>query len=103
MYAVVKTGGKQHRVEPGDRVRVESLPGEVGGEIALGDVLLIGNDDGVKIGRPVLDGASIKGTITAQGRHPKIRVFKMKRRKNYKRLKGHRQGYTEIQVDSIDG
>lgn len=103
MYAVVKSGGKQHRVEPGDRVRVESLPGEVGAAIALGDVLMIGDDAGVKIGRPVLDGASITGTITAQGRHPKIRVFKMKRRKNYKRLKGHRQGYTEIRVDSIDG
>jgi large subunit ribosomal protein L21 len=102
MYAVVKSGGKQHRVEPGDRVRVESLPGEVGGAIALGDVLMIGDDAGVKIGRPVLDGASVTGTITAQGRHPKIRVFKMKRRKNYKRLKGHRQGYTEIRVDSID-
>ncbi len=103
MYAVVKSGGKQHRVEPGDRVRVESLPGEVGGAIAFDDVLLIGDDAGVKIGRPALDGATVSGTITAQGRHPKIRVFKMKRRKNYKRLKGHRQGYTEIRVDSIDG
>lgn len=103
MYAVVRTGGKQVRVEPGDRVRVEKLPGDVGSKISLDAVLLIGGDDGVKIGQPLVDGASISGTITAQARHPKIRVFKMKRRKGYRRQQGHRQDYTEIEIGSIDG
>jgi len=102
MYAVVRTGGKQVRVEPGARIRVEQLPGEVGASIELDQVLLLSNDDAVKIGTPVVEGARVSGTITAQGRHPKIRVFKMKRRKGYRRLQGHRQAYTEIQVDSID-
>jgi large subunit ribosomal protein L21 len=102
MYAVVRTGGKQIRVEPGARVRVERVPGEVGASIELDQVLLVGGDDAVKIGTPVVEGARVSGTITAQGRHPKIRVFKMKRRKGYRRLQGHRQAYTEILVDSID-
>ncbi|MDG2051821.1 MAG: 50S ribosomal protein L21 [Myxococcota bacterium] len=102
MYAVVRTGGKQLRVTPGDRVRVEKLAGDVGSSISLEDVLLVGGDDGVKIGQPRVDGASIKGTITAQARHPKIRVFKMKRRKGYRRLQGHRQDYTEIEIQSIE-
>ena len=102
MYAVVRTGGKQVRVEPGARVRVEQLPGEVGASIELDQVLLLSNEDAIKIGTPVVEGARVSGTITAQGRHPKIRVFKMKRRKGYRRLQGHRQAYTEIQVDSID-
>ncbi len=102
MYAVVKTGGKQVRVEPGSRVRVEQLPGDVGSNIELDQVLLVGGGDALKIGTPMVEGARVSGTITAQGRHPKIRVFKMKRRKGYRRLQGHRQAYTEIQVDSID-
>ena len=102
MYAVVRTGGKQLRVAPGDRVRVEKLSGDVGSSISLDDVLLVGNEDGVKIGQPRVDGASIKGTITAQARHPKIRVFKMKRRKGYRRIQGHREDYTEIEIQSIE-
>ena len=102
MYAVIRTGGKQVRVEPGESVRVEKLAGDPGAEIQLGDVLLVGDDDSVTVGTPVVDGASVRGTITAQARHPKIRVFKMKRRKGYRRMQGHRQDYTEVQVDSID-
>ena len=102
MYAVIRTGGKQVRVEPGERVRVEKLAGDPGAEIQFGDVLLVGDDDSVTVGTPVVDGASVRGTITAQARHPKIRVFKMKRRKGYRRMQGHRQDYTEVQVDSID-
>ena len=102
MYAVIRTGGKQVRVEPGERVRVEKLAGDPGSEIQLGDVLLVGDGESVTVGTPVVDGASVRGTITAQARHPKIRVFKMKRRKGYRRLRGHRQAYTEIRVDSID-
>ena len=103
MYAVVRTGGKQVRVEPGDRVRVERLSGEVGEAISLGDVLMVGDAERVKIGRPVLDGASVTGTITAQDRHPKIRMFKFKRRKGSRRRHGHRQDYTEIRIDTING
>jgi large subunit ribosomal protein L21 len=102
MYAVVRTGGKQLRVEPGERVRVEKLPGQVGGPIELDDVLLVAADDAIQVGTPVLEGAKVLGTITAQGRHPKITVFKMKRRKGYRRKQGHRQDYTEIRVDKIE-
>ena len=103
MYAVIRTGGKQVRVEPGAHVRVEQLEGSPGSEIELSEVLLVGEGDGVKIGTPVVEGACVRGTITAQARFPKIRVFKMKRRKGYRRVQGHRQAYTEIRVDSIDG
>ena len=103
MYAVVRAGGKQVRVEPGSRVRIEKIPGDVGASVSLPEVLLLGSDEGIKVGRPVVEGATVRGTITAQDRHPKIRVFKMKRRKGYRRHQGHRQSYTEIQVDSIDG
>ncbi len=104
MYAVVRTGGKQVRVEPGESVRVEKLPGEVGEVIELDDVLLVGgDDDDIKIGTPVVDGARVVGTITSQDRHRKITIFKMKRRTGYRRKQGHRQSYTEIRVDKIEG
>ncbi len=103
MYAVVETGGKQVRMNPGESVRVEKLSGAVGDTIELSDVLLIGGEAGVKVGTPKVEGAKVVGTITAQGRHPKIRVFKMKRRKGYRRTSGHRQSYTEILVDRIEG
>ena len=103
MYAVVRTGGKQVRMTPGAAVRVEKLPGEVGDAIELGDVLLVGGEGETRIGTPVVDGAKVVGKITAQGRGPKITVFKMKRRKGYRRKAGHRQDYTEILVDKIEG
>ena len=107
MYAVVRTGGKQVRVEPGASVRVEKLPGEVGDAIELADVLLTGDDadggTGVRVGKPVLDGVKVTGKITAQARAPKITIFKMKRRKGYRRKQGHRQAYTEILVGAIEG
>lgn len=103
MYAVVQTGGKQIRMNPGDAVRIEKLAGEVGDTIEFDDVLMVGGDEGVRIGTPKVEGARVVGTITAQGRHPKIRVFKMKRRKRYRRSQGHRQSYTEVRVDRIEG
>ncbi len=106
MYAVIRSGGKQYRVSQGSSLRVEKLPGEVGSSITLDDVLMIGGEGDVKdvkIGTPTVDGAQITGTIVAQGRGPKIRVFKMKRRKGYRRSQGHRQDYTEIRVDEIRG
>jgi large subunit ribosomal protein L21 len=106
MYAVIRSGGKQYRVSPGGSLRVEKLAGEVGSSITLDDVLMVGDDDdasGIKVGTPTVDGASVSGTIVAQGRGAKIRVFKMKRRKGYRRTQGHRQDYTEIRVDGISG
>ena len=101
MDAVVRSGGKQYRVSPGGSVRVEKLAGEVGSSITLDEVLMVGGEGDVKIGAPTVDGASVSGTIVAQGRGPKIRVFKMKRRKGYRRTQGHRQDYTEIRIDGI--
>ena len=103
MYAVIRSGGKQYRVSQGGSVRVEKLAGEVGSEITLDDVLMIANEGDVKIGTPKVDGAHVTGTIVAQGRGQKIRVFKMKRRKGYRRTQGHRQDYTEIRVNAISG
>lgn len=103
MYAVIRTGGKQARVTQGDRVRVEKLPGAVGDRIELGEVLLLGGEGAEKVGTPLVAGAKVVGTITAQGRAPKVTVFKMKRRKGYRRKQGHRQSYTEIQIDGIEG
>ena len=102
MYAVVRTGGKQVRMQPGESVRVEKLDGGVGDPVELDDVLLVGGDSDLKIGLPLVEGARVIGTITAQGRGPKITVFKMKRRKGYRRKMGHRQDYTEILVDRIE-
>jgi len=103
MYAVVRTGGKQVRVEPGKSVRVEKLPGEVGSQVELADVLLVGGEGDTRVGTPVVEGAKVVGTITEQGRRDKIVVFKLKRRKNYRRKQGHRQAYTEIRIDEIAG
>ena len=103
MYAVVRTGGKQIKVSPGERVRVEKLPGDVGESIEFDDVLMVGGEGDLRIGTPVVEGAKVVGTITAQARHPKIRVFKMKRRKGYRVKNGHRQDYTEVLVDRIEG
>ncbi len=102
MYAVVRTGGKQFRVEPGTAFRVEKLDGSVGDSVELKEVLLVGGEDSPKIGTPLVDGAKVVGTITAQARGPKITIFKMKRRKGYRRKSGHRQAYTEIRVDKIE-
>ena len=110
MYAVIRSGGKQYRVTPGASLRVEKLAGEVGSSITLDDVLMLGPDASdsseegeVRIGAPNVDGARVTGTITAQGRGPKLTVFKMKRRKGYRRKYGHRQDFTEIRVDQIEG
>jgi large subunit ribosomal protein L21 len=102
MYAVVRTGGKQVRLTPGCAVRVEKLPGAVGESIELDQVLLVGGEGETRVGTPLVEGVKVVGTITDQGRGPKITVFKMKRRKGYRRKMGHRQDYTEIRVDSIE-
>jgi large subunit ribosomal protein L21 len=103
MYAVVRTGGKQVRVAPGDAVWVERLPGEVGASIELPEVLMIGGEGATRIGAPTVAGAKVVATILGQGRGEKITIFKAKRRKRYRRKIGHRQDYTQIRVEKIEG
>ena len=99
--AIVRTGGKQYRVEPGAIVHVEKLTGEVGRKIEFSEVLLLGAGKDAKVGAPLVTGAKVTGTITAQRRARKIIVYKFKRRKNYRRKQGHRQYFTEIKIESI--
>ena len=101
MYAVIRSGGKQHRVEPGDRLKVEKLEGEVGSKIELGDVLMVEKDGKITLGEPVIAKAKVKATVLGQDRDKKIIVFKKKRKKQYRRTRGHRQPYTELLVDAI--
>ena len=103
MYAVVRTGGKQLRVKSGDVVRVEKIEGGVGDRVELSEVLLVGGGGDPRIGTPLVEGARVLATIAEQGRGPKIRIFKLKRRKGYRRRQGHRQAYTALRVDSIEG
>lgn len=102
MYAIVQTGGKQVKVSEGDIVRVEKLAGEVGDLVELGPVSLVAKDDGIVVDPAALGKARVSGTILRQDRAKKIRVFKMKRRKNYSRTYGHRQAYTEIKIEDIE-
>ncbi|MBU2550352.1 MAG: 50S ribosomal protein L21 [Proteobacteria bacterium] len=101
MYAVIKAGGKQVRVAPGQRVRVEKLEGQIGDLITINDVLLVSDGDQVKVGQPLLAGAEVTARIVEQHREKKIIVFKKKRRKGYRRTKGHRQYYTALEVQDI--
>ncbi len=101
MFAVIKTGGKQYKVAPGDVIKVEKLPGEPGETVELSEVLLVAGEDRLEVGTPVVEGARVKATIVDQGRSRKIIVFKKKRRKNYKRKRGHRQYYTVLKIDEI--
>ena len=103
MYAVFRTGGKQYRASKGDRVRVERLDAEEGASVEFDEVLLVGEGTNVKVGSPLVSGSKVKGKVTAQGRDKKILITKFKRRKNYKRVKGHRQHYTEVEITSITG
>lgn len=101
MYAIVRTGGKQYQVSSGDQVRVEKLPGSVGEKLELEEVLLVENEGAITVGQPVVDGAKVVATIAEQGKHRKIKVFKKKRRKGYRLLKGHRQAYTALKIEEI--
>lgn len=101
MYAVIKTGGKQYRVASGEKIKVEQLPGAIGSQIVLDQVLLIADGEKVAIGAPVVAGATVQVTVLSHGRHDKVTIFKMRRRKHYQRHGGHRQNYTEIQIDKI--
>ncbi len=101
MYAIVETGGKQYRVEPGAMLQVEKLPGEVGQTIQLDQVRFVHNDGGVVVGQPLVQGASVTAEVVRHGRTRSVTVFKKKRRKNYRRTKGHRQQFTQLRITDI--
>ena len=101
MYAVVKTGGKQYRVSAGEKLKVEKLAAEVGQEIVLDQVLAVADGDTLKTGTPLVAGAKVKAKVIAQGRGEKVHIFKLRRRKHYRKSQGHRQSYTEIEILGI--
>ena len=103
MYAVIKTGGKQYRVQAGEKIKVEQIPADVGSQIVLDQVLMVGTGETVTIGQPLVAGAQVSATVVSQGRHDKVKIFKMRRRKHYQKRQGHRQNFTEIQIVSING
>jgi large subunit ribosomal protein L21 len=100
-YAIIRTAGKQFRVEPGKKVRLPSIEAEVGAAMTFGEVLVGSDGTNVKTGAPLVDGASVTGEVVRHGRGDKIVVFKFKRRKNYAKKQGHRQGYTEVRITDI--
>ncbi|MFN5802483.1 MAG: 50S ribosomal protein L21 [Burkholderiales bacterium] len=101
MYAVVKTGGKQYKVATGEKLKIEQIPADIGTQITLDQVLAVGNGDQIKLGAPLVAGAAVTATVVSQGRHDKVRIFKMRRRKHYQKRQGHRQNYTEIKIEAI--
>ena len=101
MYAVIKTGGKQYKVTVGEKLKVEQLPAELDSQIVLEEVLMVADGDNVQIGAPLVAGAKVTATVVSHGRHDKVRIFKMRRRKHYQKRQGHRQNFTEIRIDAI--
>ena len=102
MYAVIKTGGKQYKVAAGEKIKVEQIAADVGQEIVIDQVLAVGSGADLTIGAPLVAGAIVKATIVAHGKHDKVRIFKMRRRKHYRKSQGHRQTYTELQIASVN-
>jgi large subunit ribosomal protein L21 len=103
MYAVIQTGGKQYRVAPGDTVRVEKLDAETGASVELDQVLMLAKDDDIRVGTPYVDGGKVIATIKAHGRGKKVKIVKFRRRKHYMKRQGHRQWYTELEINEING
>ena len=101
MYAIVRASGRQYRVEAGQVVRFDRLTAEVGAQVTLGEVLLVSGDTGTQVGAPLLSGATVLGTVVEHGRGDKIRVFKYKKRKHYRRTRGHRQSFTAVRIDTL--
>ena len=101
MYAVVKTGGKQYRVSAGEKLKIEQIQAEVGQEIVLDQVLVVADGDALKMGTPLVSGATVKAKVLSQGRGDKVHIFKLRRRKHYRKSQGHRQNYTEIEILGI--
>ena len=100
MYAIIKTGGKQYRVAAGDMLKVETLNAEVGSQVTLSEVLAVSDGNELKVGAPFVEGASVTATVVSHGRHDKVRIFKMRRRKHSIKSAGHRQNYTELKIES---
>jgi len=103
MYAVIKTGGKQYKVAPGEKLKIEQIPADVGAQVTLDQVLMVGEGESVRVGQPTVTGVSVVATVVAHGRGEKVKIFKMRRRKHYQKHQGHRQNYTELRIDSIAG
>jgi len=101
MYAIIRSGDKQFRVQPGMTIRVPSIAAEVGEKVTFEEVLLASGDEDVRVGAPTISGASVSGEIMAHGKGDKVIIFKWKRRKNYRRKQGHRQKYTEVRIGEI--
>ena len=100
-YAVIKTGGKQYRISAGEKLKIEQITADVGSEVVLDQVFMFADGSNIKIGTPLVEGAKVTATVIAHGRHDKIHIFKMRRRKHYQKHQGHRQNYTEIRIDGI--
>ena len=103
MYAVIKTGGKQYKVAAGEKILVEQIAADVGQELVIDQVLAVGSGADLKVGTPWVAGATVNATVVAHGRHDKVRIFKMRRRKHYQKHGGHRQSFTELHICSING
>ena len=101
MYAVIKTGGRQYRVAAGEKIKVEQIAADVGQEIVIDQILAVGNGSDIKIGTPLVSGASVTVTVLSHGLHDKVHIFKMRRRKHYQKRQGHRQQFTELQIGAI--
>ncbi|HEY6133412.1 MAG TPA: 50S ribosomal protein L21 [Rubrivivax sp.] len=102
MYAVIKTGGKQYKVASGEKIKVELMAADVGQEVTIDQVLAVGNGADLTVGTPLVAGASVVATVLAHGKHDKVRIFKMRRRKHYQKHGGHRQNYTELQIGAVN-
>jgi large subunit ribosomal protein L21 len=103
MYAVIKTGGKQYKVAAGEKLKIESISAEVGSQIEIDQVLMVADGDKITTGTPLVSGAVVKATVVSHGRGEKVKIFKLRRRKHYRKTLGHRQNYTEIQINGIAG
>ena len=101
MYAVIKTGGKQYKVAAGEKIKVEQIAADVGQEIVIDQVLAVGSGADLKVGSPLVSGAVVTATVLAHGKHDKVRIFKMRRRKHYKKSQGHRQTFTELHIQAV--
>ena len=101
MYAVIKTGGKQYKVVAGEKIKVEQIAADVGQEVVIDQVLAVGSGADLTVGSPLVAGASVMATVVAQGKHDKVHIFKMRRRKHYRKSQGHRQTFTELQISAV--
>lgn len=101
MYAVIRTGGKQYKVAAGEKIKVEQIAADVGQEVVIDQVLAIGSGADLTVGAPLVAGASVNATVVAQGKHDKVHIFKMRRRKHYRKSQGHRQSFTELQINTV--